>query len=294
MASPDRSIFNNKSKGASCAVGGSSRLKLQEFVMQLRFGRHLGVLIAFGLVICFCLVEAGAQKRKRRSRRLVPSASAVPSPTPDESADPADPRIVSTADQSSGTTRRTDKKPQPVSSPTPESDAEVLRRTISDLSGQINKLNDKLSQVEEQQRSLVDLERLNRAEQRAEMFRSQLRDLQQKEVDISGQLDQIEYALQPENIERAIGIMGTTHPEEARDQRRRQLESQRAKLKTQYEQLEQGRVRLETAIVTADQEVETLRARLEGSNAEGNPAQPKTVILPPQGPSYTPTPRPPQ
>ena len=263
--------------------------------MQLRFGRHLGVLIAILLVISFCLVEAGAQKRKRRSRRLMPSASALPSPTPDQSADPSDPRIVSTADQSPGTTRRTDNtKPKPVSSPTPESEAEVLRRTISDLSGQINKLNDKLSQVEEQQRSLVDLERLNRAEQRAEMFRSQLRDLQQKEVDISGQLDQIEYALQPESIERAVGIMGTTRPEEARDQRRRQLESQRSKIKTQYSQLEQSRVRLEAAIASADQEVEALRARIEGTDADGNPLQPKTTLLPPQAPSYTPTPRPPQ
>jgi predicted nucleic acid-binding Zn-ribbon protein len=263
--------------------------------MQLRFGRYLGVLIATLLVISFCLVEAGAQKRKRRSRRLVPSASAVPSPTPDQSADPSDPKIVSTADQSPGTTRRTDNtKPKPVSSPTPDSEAEVLRRTISDLSGQINKLNDKLSQVEEQQRSLVDLERLNRAEQRAEMFRSQLRDLQQKEVDISGQLDQLEYALQPESIERAVGIMGTTRPEEARDQRRRQLESQRTKIKTQYSQLEQSRVRLEAAIASADQEVEALRARIEGTDAEGNPVQPKTTLLPPQVPSYTPTPRPPQ
>jgi septal ring factor EnvC (AmiA/AmiB activator) len=107
-------------------------------------------------------------------------------------------------------------------------------------------------------------------------------------------LDQIEYALQPENIERAVGMMGTTHPEEARDQRKRQLESQRAKLKTQYDQLEQGRVRLEAAIGTADQEVEALRARIEGPDAQGNPSQPKTIVLPPQVPSYSPTPRPPQ
>jgi len=71
--------------------------------------------------------------------------------------------------------------------------------------------------MEEQQRSLVDIERLSRAEQRAETFRTQLRDVQAKETDLQAQLDQVDYALQPENIERVVGTFGTTHPEVARE-----------------------------------------------------------------------------
>jgi chromosome segregation ATPase len=175
-----------------------------------------------------------------------------------------------------------------------------LRRTINDLSGQVNKLSDKLSQMEEQQRSLVDIERLSRAEQRAEGFRTQLRDVQDKEADIQAQLDQIEYALAPENIERAVAMYGTTHPEQMREQRRKQLESQRAKLKAQYDQLEQSRVRLEAAIATADQEVEILRARIDAANADANQPAPKVLVQPAQAPGstpnqiYVPPPKPPE
>jgi phage shock protein A len=151
--------------------------------------------------------------------------------------------------------------------------------------------------MEEQQRSLVDIERLSRAEQRAEGFRTQLRDVQDKETDIQAQLDQIEYALQPENIERAIAIYGTTHPEQMREQRRKQLENQREKLKAQYDQLEQSRVRLEAAIATADQEVETLRARIDAANADANQPAPKVLVQPLQSPTpnqtYVPPPKPP-
>jgi len=262
--------------------------------MQIRFVRQFALLAALLLTISVCFVEAGGQKRKRRSRRVTPVTS--PTPVPDESADPSDPRIVSTADQTTGNNTSksgSSQRTKPLPTPTPESESEALRRTINDLSGQVNKLNDKLSQVEEQQRSLVDLERLNRAEQRAETFRSQLRDVQQKETDVQGQLDQIEYALQPENIERAVGMLGTTHPEEAREQRRKQLESQRTKVKAQYDQMEQSRVRLEAAIATADQEVEALRARIDAASVEGNQQPlPKTVVLPARTPNYTPPPPP--
>jgi chromosome segregation ATPase len=265
--------------------------------MQIRFVRQVALLIVVLLAIGTCFVEAGAQKRKRRSRHST-TAVASPSPTPaaDELADPADPRIVSTADQTSNSAPKTgNSRPKAASTPAPESEAEALRRTITDLSGQLNKLNDKLNQVEEQQRSLVDIERLSRAEQRAEGFRSQLRDVQQKETDIQGQLDQIAYALQPENIERAVGMMGTLHPEDMREQRRRQLENQRTKVKAQYDQLEQSRVRLEAAIATADTEVDSLRARLDAANAEANQAAPaKTVIQPAKTPDYTPPPSPSQ
>lgn len=267
--------------------------------MQIRFVRQVAFLVLVWIAIGVCFVDADAQKRKRRTRRVTHSATPSPSPTPDESVDPSDPRIVSTADQTTNnvTTKSAgSQRPKPAGTPTPESEAEALRRTINDLSGQLNKLNDKLNQVEGQQRSLVDLERLNRAEQRAEGFRAQLRDVQQKETDVQGQLDQFEYALEPSNIERYVGTLGTTRPEELREQRRRQLESQRTRVKAQYDQLVQSRVRLDAAIATADQEVDTLRARIDAANAEANQAPlPKTTILPARTPDYTPPPRdPPQ
>jgi len=256
--------------------------------MQRLSARHIAVFLALIIIGGLSLVDAGAQGRKRRTRRVTSSSKPLPSPspTPDEVSDPSDPRIVSTADQSTGTTSKgTSARPKNSPTPTPETEQEQLRRTITDLSGQVNKLSDKLGQMEEQQRSLVDLERLSRAEQRAETFRTQLRDVQEKETDLQLQLDQIDYALLPEQIERAVAVYGTTHPEVARDQRRKQLENQKAKMKAQYDQLEQSRIRLEAAIATADTEVERLQRQIELTNQQGN--QPP-VATPKPSPSETP------
>jgi len=181
--------------------------------MQIRSARYLALPIAIFIVVGLCFVDAGAQKRRRRSRRVTRPAAALPVSSPEadsgSGSSGSDPRIISTADQAAGGTatvsapgRKRSAKPQPT--PAPETEQETLRRTISELSGQLNKLTDKLSKMEEQQRSLVDIERLNRAEQRAETFRTQLRDVQARETDLQAQLDQIDYALTPENIERTV------------------------------------------------------------------------------------------
>ena len=264
--------------------------------MQIRSARYLALLISILIVMGLCFVDAGAQKRRRRSRRVTRPA-AVPAPIPESAPDSlsTDPRVVSTADQSASSATPANSSSRKRSAtlkvvPAPESEQEALRRTISELSGQLNKLTDKLNKMEEQQRSLVDIERLSRAEQRAETFRTQLRDVQSKETDLQAQLDQLDFALTPENLERAVGAYGTTHPEVAREQRRRQLEGQKAKLRAQMDQLEQSRVRLEPAIATADAEVDKLRQQIELSGQQlDQPASARPI--PPPG--ETPSPRPP-
>jgi hypothetical protein len=257
--------------------------------MKFSSARHIAVLIAILILVGLCFVDAGAQRRRRRSRRVTRTLPAPsPSPTPDEGSDPADPRIVSTADQSTTPAMRTNARPKPT--PTPESEQDQLRRTITDLSGQLNKLTDKLNKMEDQQRSLVDLERLTRSEQRAETFRAELRDVMAKQVDLQGQLDQVEFSLQPENIERTVAIYGTTHPEVAREQRRRQLEGQKSRLQAQFDQLEKSRVRLEGAVASADAEVEKLQHQIDLTNQQISPPLAPTPL-----PTQTPTePRPPQ
>jgi phage shock protein A len=116
--------------------------------------------------------------------------------------------------------------------------------------------------MQENDRSLIDMERLTRAEQRAENLRAQLLDAESKLADLQSKLEQVDYGLRPENIERAAGY-GTVHPEEARDARRRQLESEKSRLQAQMRILETSQTRLETSIATADAEVDTLRRRLE-------------------------------
>ena len=107
------------------------------------------------------------------------------------------------------------------------------------------------------------MERLTRAEQRAENLRSQQIDVESKLADLQSQLEQTEFSLRPENIERAAAGYGTTRPEEARDAARRALEGRKARLQAQIRILETSRTRLEQALVTADAEVDALRRKLE-------------------------------
>jgi DNA repair exonuclease SbcCD ATPase subunit len=145
----------------------------------------------------------------------------------------------------------------------PAAAEEDMQQTINALSNQVNRLNDKLTQMQTNERSLLDMERLTRAEQRSESLRAQQLETESKLADFQAQLDQVEYSLKPENIERAMAGYGTTRPEEAREARRRQLESERARLAVQIRILETSRTRLETAVANADAEVDMLRRRLQ-------------------------------
>jgi chromosome segregation ATPase len=85
-----------------------------------------------------------------------------------------------------------------------------------------------------------------------ESLRSQLSDAQKKEDELQARVRQIEEDMKPENIEKAFALNGSTRPEELREQRRRQLETERANVRSQLDQLAQSRTRLEAAIATAE------------------------------------------
>lgn len=85
-----------------------------------------------------------------------------------------------------------------------------------------------------------------------EQLRSQLSDIQAKETELQNRAKQIDEDLLPENIEKYFALNGSTHPEELREQRRRQLENQKASVQSQLGQLATSRTRLEAAITTAE------------------------------------------
>jgi chromosome segregation ATPase len=249
--------------------------------MRSQFTRRITFALIALLTIALCVGEASAQRKRTKRSRRVTNPVITPVAQPTLPATQADPQIISTADQQAAdqsntseisgqlpsTSRRTNRK-QRIAEPV---DEDSMRRTVNDLSNQVTKLTDKLSEMEQQQRTLVDLERLSRAEQRAESLRTQLRDVQQKEADLTARMEQIEFDIKPENIERSVATYGSTHPEEARDARRRALESEQTRVRAQLNLFATSRQRLETAIVNSDTEVDKLRKRIEDAEP-----QPKT------------------
>src|SRR5258705_9449726 len=90
------------------------------------------------------------------------------------------------------------------------------------------------------------------AQEIAANFRVQLSEVQVMKAEMQARDEQLEEDLKPENIERSLAGIGSTHPETLREQRRRQLEVARARVRIQLDELDLNQTRLETAIAEAD------------------------------------------
>jgi chromosome segregation ATPase len=103
-------------------------------------------------------------------------------------------------------------------------------------------------------------------EQRVETLRQQLRDVTDKEAQLQARVQELDEALRPENIERSVAGIGTTDASALRDQRRAQLEREKAVVEEQLRSLSASRTRLEAAIASAEAEAVRLRASALGAS----------------------------
>jgi hypothetical protein len=272
--------------------------------MRMRLSRQISFVLMALFVAGLCLVSVAAQTRRKRSRRITNPVINTPAQTSARPTSTTDASIISTAEDQNATeaserpaptrTRRTPRTRTPA---TAEADPDGTQRTINQLSTQVTLLSSKLSEMEQQQRTLVDLERLSRAETRAEGLRAQLRDVEDKRGNLEARAEQIEYEIKPENIERSVSAFGSTHPEELRDMRRRQLEGEQKRVLSQLETMKASQSRLESAIASADADAERIRARIDAvsnsqQNADANsstssPDNSTTLIAPTSNPSDT-------
>lgn len=214
--------------------------------------RKLVITVFAILMIGGLLVDSAAQKRRRTRRR-----SSAPRITNPEIYQPS-PGDNSNSNSSEANSAN--------SNSSQTEDPESMKRTIRTLSNQVDRLTDKLNDLQASQQSMVDLERLSRSEQRSAQMRSELRDIQAKKSDLAAHLEDIEFALKPENIERASAGIGTTRPEEVREQRRKQLESDRTRTQQQLDQLNASESRLQQAIATSDADVDRLQKKLDAAD----------------------------
>ncbi len=90
------------------------------------------------------------------------------------------------------------------------------------------------------------------AQEIAANLRVQLSELEVRQAEVQARDEQLEEDLKPENIERSLAGIGSTHPERLREQWRRQLEIARARVGVQLDELDRSRTLLETAIAEAD------------------------------------------
>ena len=242
--------------------------------MQTRSIRYIAFLLAILIGISVCSIETDAQRRRKRRVRRAPRP-VVTNPAIAPPGSEGSERIISTVDEN-GNPEANEEGTQTRKRVTKGNQGN-MQQTIDALSNQVNRLNDKLSQMQETDRSLIDMERLTRAEQRAESVRAQMLDTESKLADLQSRMDQVDYSLKPENIDRSIAGYGTVHPEDARDSRRRQLENEKARLQAQITLLENSRTRLQASLSTAEAEVDLLRRRIDQKQLNNAAAEPSAT-----------------
>ena len=90
------------------------------------------------------------------------------------------------------------------------------------------------------------------AQEKAAALRAQLAEVETKQAELQTRLQALDQKLKPENIERDLAGVGSTRPEDVREQRRRQLEIERNGVRAQLDLLTTSHSRLEIAIAKAD------------------------------------------
>lgn len=204
---------------------------------------------SFLFVICILASSLAAQTGRSKSKPL-----ATPPPTVLTGAE-----IISQGEENA----------EPVATPVEK----PLAKPATTNTERIKQLNDRVKKLEEgqnntydenQKRMLMNLDILTRAEQREDSLRKQVFDMIEKENNIKARLDQIEFDIRPENIERTLLINGgSTRPEEIRESRKKSLGAERANLQSLLIQVQTTRVNLEANLLKAEQMVEKLRAKAE-------------------------------
>ncbi len=116
---------------------------------------------------------------------------------------------------------------------------------------------------EAQQKMMLYLDILTRTEARAELLRSRLFEMIERENTLGDQIRQIEYNLRPDQIQNAAALSGSLRPEDVRDERRKYLEANKRSYENLLNQIAISRLNLEKALTDADALVERVRTKFE-------------------------------
>jgi len=83
-------------------------------------------------------------------------------------------------------------------------------------------------------------------------LKEQLAEIESTKTELRIRLEELDEELKPENIEIAVAGIGSTHPEELREHRRKLLTIERDGIQTQLDLLEEKRARIKAAIAAAE------------------------------------------
>ena len=165
----------------------------------------------------------------------------------------------STPNASNASTQRTKKSE---AAPSNCGDVDQLRKNVAQLTGENQLLKKRVADLERERSVATIQEQLEKEEQRGEALQHHLFEISEKEGPLSTRMDQIAQQLSPEAIERGLAGVGSVHPEEAREDIRRRLTSEKNRIQTQIDLLKQDQRRTQASLATTDAAIQRLKQKL--------------------------------
>jgi chromosome segregation ATPase len=141
-------------------------------------------------------------------------------------------------------------------------DVDQLRKKVAQLTGENQLLKKRVTELEKERLTTTIQEQLDKEEQRAEGLQQHLFEIAEKEGPLTARMDQINQQLSPDAIERNLAGVGSVHPEETREEVRRKLTNEKARIQTQLDLLKQDQRRTQASIATADAAIQRLKQKL--------------------------------
>ena len=153
---------------------------------------------------------------------------------------------------------------KPEASPRPSTDSEQLNRTIKRQAAEIAQLRRKVTDLEKLTQACSLRERLTKEEERGEDLQRQLVGVGEKEAPLQSRMAEVTEQLRPENID-SLPIAGSLRPEQVRETTRQRLTSEKTRIQSQLDVLQQTRTRLQSSLSVTDVVIQRLRAQLQSS-----------------------------
>jgi len=123
-------------------------------------------------------------------------------------------------------------------------------------------LRKRVSDLEKDQQVTAIRDQLLKEEKRSEDLQMHLSEIAEKEADLQPKLETINQQLRPENIERELAAVGSTKPEEVREEVRRRRAAEQQRLQTQVGLLRQDKTRTQSSLSSADLMIQRLKQKL--------------------------------
>lgn len=229
-------------------------------IFKLRIGKLQSLFYVISLVL-FCVLAFGIDGKAQTKKRKKTSQTVV-QPTPPPIGVPI---IISRVEDIPSENQIILPQPTPENSTNTDENQNNENNSFDELKNRVKTLESdpKNAYDEKQKRLLLNLDILSRAEQRSENLRKQLFDFIDKENSLKTRIEQINNDARPEIIERSVALVGTVHPEEIRDMRKKSLQIEKANLESLLRQVSANRANLEANVQKSDALVEKLRTKLE-------------------------------